>query len=72
MYIYGEIFKNPSLQDLQCNNKKNSVSIKEYANRIFIWGKDECRTGIFYFKKWLKFLYVNSITILKELFIFLK
>lgn len=39
---------------------KKSVSIKEYANRIFIWEKDGCRSEKFYFKKWSvpKFLYV--------------
>lgn len=34
--------------------------MKEYANRIFVWKKDGCRTEKFYFKKWSipKFLYV--------------
>lgn len=45
--------------------------MKEYANRIFIWKKDGCRTEKFYFKKMVhsKVSVRNLITILKELII---
>lgn len=48
--------------------------MKEYANRIFIWKKDGCRTEKFYFKKCGPFFKIkvsvrNLITILKELII---
>lgn len=43
--------------------------MKEYANRIFIWKKDGCRTEKFYFKKWSIPKFRNLITISKELII---
>lgn len=48
---------------------KKSVSMKEYANRIFIWKKDGCGTEKFYFKKWSIPKFRNLITISKELII---